>query len=223
MSRGGVSHFQFRNEPESRALIRACQATEPTGRKGVRHGPRSGRSDHASIAHRSGEPPRRRPRRGSGRGLATRWRPGLVRRQQQSAAEDAHVCGRVRRRRYRCAHGATAQPARRGCTANRRDARGNLRILAGARPASCRVRHAAGRSVRAARPPGRDWQVAATRSSAGPRQAAGLMERNSRSRAWLRARAASLSLWAVAAASSWSKVVPGFRQSAASGSDLSFS
>ena len=63
---------------------------------------------------------------------------GLVRRQQQSAAEDAHVCGRVRRRRYRCAHGATAQPARCGCTANRRDARGTCGSW------SVRTRHPAG-------------------------------------------------------------------------------
>ena len=32
--------------------LRACQATEPTGRKGVRRGPRSGRPDQAIIAHR---------------------------------------------------------------------------------------------------------------------------------------------------------------------------
>ena len=54
-------------------------------------------------------------------------------------------------------------------------------------------------------------------------QAAGSMETNRRSRAWLRARAASLSLMAAATASSWSKEVPGLRQAAALGNDLSFS
>ena len=34
-------------------MSRACQATEPTGRKGVWRGPRSGRPGHAIIAHRS--------------------------------------------------------------------------------------------------------------------------------------------------------------------------
>ena len=54
-------------------------------------------------------------------------------------------------------------------------------------------------------------------------QAAGSMEANRRSRAWLRARAASLSLMAAATASSWSKEVPSLRQAAALGNDLSFS
>ena len=54
-------------------------------------------------------------------------------------------------------------------------------------------------------------------------QAAGSMEANRRSRAWLRARAASLSLMAAATASSWSKKVPSLRQAAALGNDLSFS
>ena len=54
-------------------------------------------------------------------------------------------------------------------------------------------------------------------------QAAGSMEPNSRSRAWLRACAASLSLKAEATASSWAKVVRGCRQAAALGNDLSFS
>ena len=45
------------------------------------------------------------------------------------------------------------------------------------------------------------------------------MEANRRSRAWLRARAASLSLVAEAAASSSAKVVPGFRQAAALGNE----
>ena len=54
-------------------------------------------------------------------------------------------------------------------------------------------------------------------------QAAGSMAANRRSRAWLRARAASLSLRAAAMASSSSKAVPGLRQAAALGNDLSFS
>ena len=49
------------------------------------------------------------------------------------------------------------------------------------------------------------------------------MDRNNRVRASSSACAASLSLIANATASSFAKVVPGFRQAAASGNDLSFS
>ena len=87
-------------------------------------------------------------------------------------------------------------------------------------PAATPLRHAT-------QPPSESASPSAMRSaSAGALwrcQAAGSMEANRRSRAWLRARAASLSLVAEAAASSSAKVVPGFRQAAALGNDLSFS
>ena len=142
-----ISNSEMRLKPDAEPSL---SGDRTDGLKRVRHRPRSGRPDHAIIAHRSGEPSRCRPRRGSGgEGLTAAVATGVwyvvssrVPRKTRTSA------GAVQRRRCRCAHGATAQPARRGCTANRRDARGNLRILAGARPVSCRVRPAAGRCVR---------------------------------------------------------------------------
>ena len=139
----GRSHFQFRMSLKPGAEP-SLLGDRTDGSKGVRHGPRSGRFDHASIAHRSGEPPRRRPpaRFGARSGDAVAARVWYMSSAAECRGRRAHLRARPGGGRYRCAHGATAQPARRGCTANRRDARGNLRILVGARAASCRVRHA---------------------------------------------------------------------------------